>query len=180
MAGDPRHRFHLVSRAASPSSAWAGIFLGWTHPYSGGGRQSAPGDAASAAVRFPSGRLPSRRRVPQGLKPGVHGDRCGTTEVVPFPTPRLGGTSIRWRLCGTQGPSTALRSGRDDRVVLQCGDGGVFSLHLWLLSQPRLPPFRKERERIGHPSVWFGWERTWCRDPSLGVSGFAGDSAASR
>jgi hypothetical protein len=24
---------------------------------------------------------------------------------------------IRWRLCGTQGPSTALRFGRDDRVI---------------------------------------------------------------
>jgi hypothetical protein len=53
-----------------------------------GRRQPGPGDAASAAIRFPRrSSSPSRRQVPQGLKPGVHGDRNGPAEAGPLPKP---------------------------------------------------------------------------------------------
>jgi len=55
------------------------------------------------------------------------------------------------------------------------------------------PPTFAQDAKMGHPAVWFGEEEphwqdgltgmfggAWeCRDPSLGVPGFAGDSAAS-
>jgi len=62
------------------------------------GRQPAPGDALSVASRFLArSSSPSRGQVPQGLKPRGSWGRDGTTEVVPFPKFRVGGTSIHRR-----------------------------------------------------------------------------------
>jgi len=107
-----------------------------------------------------------------------HGDGIVMARLKSCPSQdhRVGDTLVCGRSCGTQGPSTALRFGRDDRVVSLFGDGSFRSLEVALAVSP---PTFAQNAKMGHPSVWFGWERTWCRDPSLGVSGFAGDSAAS-
>src|SRR5580698_2914464 len=57
-----------------------------------------------------------------------HGDGIVVARLKSCPSQdrRVGGTLIRERSCGRQGPSTALRFGRDDRIVLLSGDGGVF------------------------------------------------------
>jgi len=89
-----------------------------------------------------------------------------------------------------QGSSTALRSGRNDRVI-----------SLPEVASAASPPTFAKDAKVGHPALWFGEEEphwqdgltgmfgwAWeCRDPlgrlgagsSLGVAGFAWDSAAS-
>src|SRR5580692_4939240 len=68
---------------------------------------------------------------------------------------RVGGTLIPGRSCGTQGPSTALRFGRDDRVISLCGDGGVFFARWESLWCCRLPPLHRT-QRWGTPRLGLG------------------------
>src|SRR5579863_8417390 len=67
---------------------------------------------------------------------------------------RVGGTLVCGRSCGTQGPSTALRFGRDDRVVSLFGDGRV-SARWKSLWQCRLPPLHRT-QRWGTPRFGLG------------------------
>ena len=85
-----------------------------------------------------------------------YGDRIVMARLKSYPSQdhRVGGTLIPGRSCGTQGPSTALRSGRDDRVVSLFGDGRVFAR--WkLLWQCRLPPLHRT-QRWGTPRFGLG------------------------
>jgi len=62
---------------------------------------------------------------------------------------RVGGTLIPGRSCGTQGPSTALRFGRDDRVCLLRGWGILLSLIFLVWVEGRsLRLFRRGRSGL--------------------------------
>src|SRR5580698_4804030 len=86
-----------------------------------------------------------------------YGDRIVMARLKSYPSQdhRVGGTLIPGRSCGTQGPSTALRFGRDDRVVSLCAGWQSFfrSLEVALAV---LPPTFAQNAKMGHPSVWFG------------------------
>ena len=53
------------------------------------------------------------------------------------------------KLTGVAGPSTALRFAQDEGFVVGMGRAVGLS--------PETPPFRKKRERMGHPEVGDSW-----------------------
>jgi hypothetical protein len=134
--------FILLSTVARPSFRLGGGFPRLTHAVIAALRRCATQRQSSAIViRFNRGRqecrclhvfslvqfgfwwawLLGRVAGPSGAEARIHGIVAARLKSCPSQGRRVGGTSICRRLCRTQGPSTALRSGRDDRVCLLCG-----------------------------------------------------------